>query len=69
MTLDKSTSIKSSIAGGNDIIERTAKGGVLQDTSNTIEDSDLQQILNPNLNQEDSSFYMQMRTNEKMIVN
>lgn len=41
-TLDKSTSIKSSVAGGNDIIDqRTAKGGVLQDNSNTIEDSDL----------------------------
>lgn len=69
VTLDKSTSIKSSVAGGNDIIDRTGKGGVLQDNSDTIEDSDLQQILNPNLNQEDSSFYMQMLTNEKMIVN
>lgn len=59
MTLDKSSSIKASIAGGNDIIEqRAAKPGVLQDTSNSIDDSDLQQILNPNLNQDDSSFYM-----------
>ena len=40
-----------------------------QDSGQNIEDSDLQQILNPNLNQEDSSGYMQMLTNEKMIVN
>ena len=69
LTLDKSTSLKASVASGNDIIDKRARGGSLQDTSDTIDDSDLQSILNPNLNQDDSSLYMQMLTNEKMIVN
>ena len=34
-----------------------------------IDDSDLQTALNPNLFQEQSRHYMQMRTREKMVVN
>jgi len=34
-----------------------------------IDDSDLQQALNPNKYQEESSQYLSMRTQEKMIVN
>ena len=34
-----------------------------------IDDSDLQTALNPNLFQEQSRHYMQMRTREKMVIN
>lgn len=44
-------------------------GGGTTGNLQIIDDSDLQQSLNPNLFQDQSRHYMQMRTREKMVIN